>query len=201
MRRREQIESMKRLLLAITCLLCSSIVSFAQTAETFDVATFHSPKGWNKEAGKNSVKFSIANKDDYCLITLYRSVPGIGNSKENFEAAWQTIVREAVSVSAAPQMAPPSTAQGWEVQTGYAPFEKSGSQGVAMLVTASGFGKMMNALILTNTQAYQAEIGAFIESITLKKLEAAALPKSASKIIPRSLANGAYLKAIRAALP
>ncbi len=39
------------------------------------------------------------------------------------------------------------------------------------LYTISGYGKMVNVMILTNTQAYEANIAAFVESITLKKPE------------------------------
>lgn len=42
-----------------------------------------------------------------------------------------------------------------------------------MLFTASGYGKMVNAFVLTNTEAYQSEIAAFLKSISLGKLETA----------------------------
>jgi len=171
---------MKLLIVLILC-LCSAITSSAQVTETFDIATFQSPKGWTRQAGQNTIQFSTANKADYCLITLYSSVSGVGSSKENFDAAWRTIVKETVIVSSAPEMATPSVDQGWEIQAGSAPFEKNGAQGIAMLVTATGHGKMMNALILTNTQAYEASIGSFLGSIKLKKLEAASQSKSAGE--------------------
>jgi hypothetical protein len=70
---------MKRLFVLFICFLCFSIASFAQVTETFDLATFKAPKGWNKQASQNSIQFSTANKEDYCLITLYTSIPGVGN--------------------------------------------------------------------------------------------------------------------------
>ncbi|HEX2269778.1 MAG TPA: lipocalin family protein [Pyrinomonadaceae bacterium] len=78
-------------------------------------------------------------------------------------------MKEAVTVSAAPQMFPSDTKGEWLVVGGFAPFEKSGAKGVAVLYTASGHGKMVNALVLTNTQAYEADITAFLESVSLKK--------------------------------
>jgi hypothetical protein len=100
---------------------------------------------------------------------LYRSVPGIGTPKENFDAAWETIVKEAVTVSSAPQMFPSDTKGEWLVAGGFAPFEKDGAKGVAVLYTASGYGKMVNALVLTNTQAYESATTAFLSSISFKK--------------------------------
>src|SRR5258708_3958589 len=99
---------MKQILLLIICLLFVPFCCFAQTSETFDIATFQPPKGWNKQASQNSLQFSTSDeaKGAYCLITLFRSVPGIGNSKENFSAAWQTIVKETVNVATSPQMFP-----------------------------------------------------------------------------------------------
>jgi hypothetical protein len=66
-------------------------------------------------------------------------------------------------------MQPADNKDGWEISSGFAPFEKDGTKGVALLVTASGFGQMANVLILTNTQAYEKDVTAFLTSITLKK--------------------------------
>jgi len=172
---------MKRSFFWSICVLALSISSFAQTSETFDIATFQSPQGWNKQAGADGVQFSIENKSDYCVVMLYKSVPGLNSAKENFEAAWETIVKEAVTVSSAPQMFPADTKGEWQLAGGFAPFEKDGEKGVAVLYTASGYGRMVNALVLTNTQAYEPTVTAFLNSITFKKpaVETAARPAAA----------------------
>ncbi|MEO7991563.1 MAG: hypothetical protein ABI663_18565, partial [Chryseolinea sp.] len=56
--------------------------------------------------------------------------------------------------------------------SGVAPFEFSGGQSAAMLVTASSHGRCMSIVILTNTEDYQSEIKNFLESVDLKKVEA-----------------------------
>lgn len=165
---------MKQLLFAAICITVLSLVSFPQAPEAFDISTFRAPKGWTKQAGQDSIQFSTADKDDYCLVALYRSLPGIGTPKENFDAAWETIVKEAVTVSSAPQMFPSDPKGEWLLAGGFAPFEKNGEKGVAVLYTATGYGKMVNALVLTNTQAYEPTITAFLESISFKKPEVAA---------------------------
>jgi len=143
--------------------------SLAQTAETFDVATFQAPKGWTRQARADSILFSTEDKNDYCLIMLYRSIPGLTDPKENFDAAWETIVKEAVDVSTAPEMTPADKIGNWQLLGGFAPFEKDGSKGVALLYTATGYGKMVNALVLMNTQAYETAVTAFLGSVSLKE--------------------------------
>lgn len=145
--------------------------TYAQSTDTFDIATFQPPKGWQKQVGSDAVQFSIEDKSagTFCLISLFRSVPGVGSPKENFDAAWATIAKEAVPVSTAPEMMPADSKGEWLLAGGFAPFEKDGVKAGVVLYTASGYGKMVNALIITNSQAFEPELRAFLESITFKK--------------------------------
>jgi hypothetical protein len=151
--------------------LAFSVSSLAQTLDTFDIATFQPPRNWHKQTSQNSIQISTEDKANgtYCHITLFKSLPGTNNSKENFNAAWQMVVKELVTVSTAPQMATPVNEKGWEAQSGFAPFENDGNKGMVMLITISGFSKMVNVLILTNTRAYEQNITAFLDSVNLKK--------------------------------
>lgn len=159
---------MKKFLLFLFIII--SITSVAQQ-QTFDITTFTPPKGWKKQAAESAVQYSTedAAKGTYCLITLYKAIPGTASSKENFDLAWTSIVKEMVTVSTAPEMQAVTTENGWETQTGLAPFESDGNKGVALLVTASAVDKMVNLIVLTNTDVYEKEMTAFLESISLKK--------------------------------
>lgn len=168
---------MKQLIFAAICLLSLSPAAFGQTSDTFDIATFQAPKGWNRQVGENSIQFSIEDKSDYCIVTLFRSIPGLGSPQENFDAAWGTIVKEAVNVSAAPQMVPADKKGEWQAAGGFAPFEKDGVKGLAVLIAASGYGRMVNVLVLTNTQAFEPTTTAFMESISFKKPPEEARPQ------------------------
>lgn len=161
---------MKPILFFVVCFLSLSANSFAQATATFDIATFQPPLGWKKQTGEASVQFSTEDSaaGTFCLITLFKSVPGLGDSKKNFAAAWQTVVKEAVPVSNAPQMQPSNPAD-WTIEMGSAPFEKDGTKAVVVLVTASGYGKMMNAIILTNSRVYESQITRFLESFSFTK--------------------------------
>lgn len=183
--------STKQLLIAGVSLLLLCVGSFAQTSESFDIATFQSPKGWTKEAGQNALQIATADKTDgaYCLMFLYKSIPALADPDENFKAAWDTIVKEAVKVNDTAQMIPASNKEEWKALGGFSPFEKDGEKGVAVLVNISGYGKMVNVLILTNTQKYEPAMTAFLESISLKKpavtapAPAAATASTASPIV------------------
>ncbi len=172
-------------------LLVTSVIIANAQHQTFDITTFIAPKGWKKQTTESTVQLSKedAAKGTYCMITLMKSIPGTSNSKENFDAAWETIVKEMVTVSAAPEMQPSTKEEEWEVQSGYAPFESDGNKGIALLVTTSGYQKMVNILILTNTDVYEKEVTAFLESISFKKQQEAV--KETKKIVtPPSATNG-----------
>ena len=161
---------MKNILLFL--FIISSFTSAAQE-QTFDITSYTAPKNWKKEQTDNGVQFSKedAAKGTYCLITLYKAVPGTTDAKGNFDMAWASLVKEMVTVSAAPEMQPPATENGWEAQSGFAPFESDGNKGIAILVTSSGFEKMVNVIVLTNTDVYENEMTAFFESVSFKKIE------------------------------
>ena len=143
----------------------------AQPKQTFDIITFAPPKAWKTQTGEGAFQLSKEDpaKGTYCLITLFKAVPGTANGKENFDLAWTSIVKEMVNVAAAPEMQAPATDEGWEIQNGYAPFEKDGTKGVVVLITSTGFEKMVNAIILTNTDVYEKDITTFLESISFIK--------------------------------
>lgn len=158
----------KIILISALCALMGN--SFAQK-QTFDVSTFTAPKGWKKQATESSVQLTKedAAKGTYCVISLFKSLPATGSAKENFDLTWASVVKEMVTISTDPEMQPAETENGWETQTGYAPFESDGSKGVVLLVTASAIDKMVNLIILTNTDTYEKDMSAFLESISLKK--------------------------------
>lgn len=165
---------MKQFLSLWIAVLVLAVASFAQKPDTFDIATFRIPAGWNKQATQNSLQISTEDgQNAYCLITLFKSIPAVGGPAENFKAAWNTIVKEAVTVNAEAEMMSSDNKEEWKALGGFSPFEKEGQKGVALLVNISGYGKMVNVVILTNTQKFEPSITAFLESISLKAPEMA----------------------------
>jgi hypothetical protein len=152
-------------------IFCSSAaITFAQK-ETFDLATYTSLKGWKKQSSGNAVQFT---KEDaatgaYCMITLSKAIPGTANAKDNFDAAWENVVKGMVKVTAPPTMQPGSSKDGWEAKIGYSSFDMEGNKGIALLVTSSGFEKMVNIIILYNSDLYAKTMDDFLGSVSFKK--------------------------------
>lgn len=152
----------------------SSTCLFAQK-ETLDLTTYTIPKGWKKTNNTASVVcYAITNnqKGTYCQIGVYASTTSRGSLQADFESEWQELVVKPYKPTTKPELQPAVSENGWDVQSGVAPFEFSGGQSVAMLVTASSHGRCMSIVILTNTEDYQSEIKNFLESVDLKKVEA-----------------------------
>ncbi|MEZ5428342.1 MAG: hypothetical protein R2747_18885 [Pyrinomonadaceae bacterium] len=144
---------------------------FAQKSETFDIITFQTPNGWQKQVQQSAVQIGAEDANGgVCLITIFKSIPGNNDSKVNFNAAWEAAVKEVVTVKSAPNMNPPGNENGWMVESGSAQYESDGQKGAVILITATGDGKMINFLIMTNTDAFQSDIDQFIGSVQLPKI-------------------------------
>ena len=146
--------------------------AFAQS-ETFDAVTFTAPKGWQKETLPNAVQFTTQNEADgnFAVMLLLKAIPAGDDSKKNFNLSWESIVKERFEKVDSPEMAQTASDNGWTIESGMSPYEQAGTKGAAMLVSASGGGKVVNLLILTNSQNYQSQITDFIGSIILPKVE------------------------------
>lgn len=162
----------------ISVLLLVSCASAIAQKESFDLASYTKPAGWTKNPTEDAVQFvkEDAARGTYCVITLYKAMPSVGDPDKNFDVAWESILKEVVTISTEPDTLPSANEDGWDVHSGYAPFDHDGTKGMAMLVTATGYKKMVNVIILTNTDAYEKNITAFLESMSLKKPLAASEP-------------------------
>ncbi len=149
-----------------------TVQGFSQSPETFDIISFKTPKGWQKEVQSHAVQFGAENAEGgICLITLFKPLPSGSNSKANFDAAWESIVRETVTVAGKPEMQPSATENGWTAESGFAQYESDGNKGLVLLVTISGGGKMINIVAFMNSDAFQTEFTQFLDSIVLPKIE------------------------------
>lgn len=159
---------MKSIVIIILLFCCVNLIAQQQK---FDLVTYTPPQGWKKQATEQTVQWQHedATKGAFCIIMLFKSIPSTAGSKENFDAAWETVVKEAVTIKTAPEMQPTATEDGWEVQSGYAPFESEGQNGIAILATSTGYSKMVNVLMLTNSDVYEKPIADFMESVSIAK--------------------------------
>ena len=164
---------MKKIICLVLCNLLFAVGASAQKLETFDIVSFKTPRGWQKQASQNAVQLGVDGgaTGGTCLITMFKALPGKSDAKANFKSAWQTIVKATVNVSGNPQMQPPLSKNGWTGESGGAPYRAGGKQGLVVLVTLTGQSKMVNILILTDTDKFANKIDGFIDSIVLPQVK------------------------------
>ncbi|KXK27902.1 MAG: hypothetical protein UZ12_BCD005001125 [Bacteroidetes bacterium OLB12] len=149
------------------CAMFSSCSVAAQQKQVFDIATYTLPTGWQHSKKPETVTVSKEDKDgNFCIITLYKSVESGNDSKQNFDISWEALVQNVLATGKA-TMQPAGTDNGWVSEIGSAPFEKDGIKGAAILITSTGNGKMINTVIITNTNKYQKEMELFLDAISL----------------------------------
>jgi hypothetical protein len=162
--------ALQRLLLTVCCFVLCCLSAAAQKTETFEGITYTIPKGWQKEANPSAVQMGGESPKGTCLLTLFKPLPASTDANVNFKAAWDTIVKEVVTGASGPKMQPPSVESGWTTVSGYAPYTSDGKKGVVLLVTITGQSKMVNLLVLYDSDTFQSEITAFLRSLRLPKI-------------------------------
>lgn len=166
------------MLKSILSLLLAATTLFAVAQkETFHHATFTAPAGWTKEKTESSISFTKEDaKVGFCKLMIFKTVPGSGKVKADFDAAWDAMVKNPFKVQDAPQMRPVEKRDGWDVLMGSGGVEVEKEKAAIILITISSSEGMQNILILTNAPQYQAEIGTFLSSIEMKKVGTTASP-------------------------
>jgi hypothetical protein len=178
---------MKKLIVILLWFGILGTPGFAQKSERFDLISFKPPTGWQKEFQANAVQLGAEDANGgVCLITIFKSIPASADSKANFDAAWKTIV-DGIVTAGKPKMNPSGAENGWKVESGVAEYQVDGKKGIVLLLTASGSEKMVNILIFTTTNSFEANIADFLASLNLTPIEAKSEPKSS--ISPVSSTN------------
>ena len=150
--------------------LCICINAFAQT-ETFDIATYTAPMGWQR-MDSNGVRLyqdskTVNGLTSFCQLYMYPSHTGSGNAAKDFKTEWDTRIVKAVKTTAKPKTQSEKTPDGWTVTSGYANIKQYGITYTCMLVTMTGFGKVMAVRINIAGQDYAAAIDEFFKNLNL----------------------------------
>jgi hypothetical protein len=169
---------MKRPLHFCICLFLLTIGSYAQTSDTFDIATFTPPSGWTKETKAGAVVFTTSDesKGTFAMLTLYRSGKSSGSAKNDFENDWREFIAGQLGVKEKPQIEPPAKGESWESVTGASDFKSELGPAVVVMNTFSGNGRSFSLAAVFNNEDYLPAIGAFVSSIRLDKSTANTQP-------------------------
>jgi hypothetical protein len=167
------------------------LAAHAQTAK-FDVATYTAPAGWAVDKDENAIRFTKESGGNFCVISLTRSVDGLGDPAKDFDALWKGMATDGLNAGPPQQRGKSGEKNGWQAELGLGSFEKEGLKGAALLTTFSGNGKVVAVLAITNSDGFESDIEKFIDSVKLPPIAATRTP-SASAIAHTDTGDAARL--------
>jgi hypothetical protein len=148
--------------------------------ETYDLLTFTAPAKWIKEISNNNITYTISDKknDTWCRINIIKSTISKGDIEADFESEWQEIIVKSYKPTDKPTASEvqetdgrlnDTVGQGWKIKAGNAKFIFSSKDAMVMLLTASGYGRCVSIVTVTNSQNYLTDIEALLTSVSLIK--------------------------------
>lgn len=141
--------------------------------ETFDIATFIRPTGWQRIDTNGVLAFIDSRTSNgltsFCQIYLFPSYQSNNTPEKNFETEWSNKVVRTTNNNVTPVKDPAVSDSGWTVVTGHANITQQGLTYTCMLVNASGFGKTMSILINLAGQDYVSSVESFLNNFELDK--------------------------------
>lgn len=139
--------------------------------ETFDIATFTRPKGWQRldTNGMTLLYHSKPNNEltDFCQIFLFPSRDANDDAVKNFQDEWTNHVMRATGATTTPQTQTNKTPDGWTAVSGRADVSQNGMKYTCMLTAVSGYKKEMSFVVNVNAQEYVEDVKVFFESLDL----------------------------------
>jgi hypothetical protein len=160
-------------------ILLLNMSGYAQK-QRFDVVSYNFPNGWQQEQNEGAIQLSVTDSKTgaYAIALITKATASNASAAENFTTDWNKLVKASVQVNDAPAMQDPSTANGWDIVSGSANYTNDVQKGWVTLLTATGGGKMVSVVLMTNTDKYQNELLALINSLTLAKVAPATADKN-----------------------
>lgn len=145
-----------------------AINGFSQK-QTFDVVSFAAPKGWQQKQNDHSVQLLATDEKTgaYVMVIITKATPSAASANENFNNQWTSAIKNQIQLDGDPVMQPPSNGNGWEIITGGANYTDNAVKGNVVLLSATGGGQTVTAIIMTNTRQYEKELSAFLNSLEL----------------------------------
>lgn len=168
-------KSLKHIILV--SFLLTNLVSSAQQ-ETYDVVTYSIPKGWQKQQVQGGVQLFVTDNTTggYAIAIITQSMATTGSASDDFNSQWKSLLVNTVNSITQPKMEELVQDEGWEILTGTGNYVDRGIKGLATLVTATGGQQTAAVVLMTNTQQYESDLLAFINSLSLKKPEQESTP-------------------------
>jgi len=165
---------MKKILSQIVIIFLT-VNAFSQT-ETFDIATFTPPVGWQRVDSNGMVLFhdyKTANGlNSFCQIFLYPSINSSGNAEKDFNNSWALLIAKPTASKTKPTTDITKSDDGWTIVTGYANITFQDLTYTCMLITASGFSKCISVQANLVGQDYMTDVMNFLNTYELDSKKA-----------------------------
>lgn len=156
--------------ISLLVLLILSSTIFAQQRQTFDIASFIPPEGWQNETKDFATSYVTTNNltGGWCRATLYKNFRSSGNSVTDFNNEWQNLIAKSFPETALPT--PEATTEdGWTSQAGAAKIQFNNQDAASLLTTVTGYGVTVSIVVLMNSEEFMPAIESFLASIDLQK--------------------------------
>lgn len=160
---------MKKIIL-VSFFCFAAAILFAQK-ETYDLVSYTSPAGWKKEMQTNMTQFTKTNnkKNSWCQIFIAKSTTSKGSIEADFESEWQELVVKNYKPAEAPQTGEVQETDGWKIKAGIGKFIFNNKEAMVMITTASGYGRCVSIVAITNSEDYSSDITSLLESVEMVK--------------------------------
>lgn len=154
--------------------------------ETFDIATFTAPPGWERVALPGLLSFRTpSSQKGAAQIFLFPSQPSAGTPRANFEAEWTRLVTAPLGPVPTPQLNTEQTPDGWTAVSGATNVTRQGANMAVLLVTATGFDRTMSIVVHFAGQEQVAEVDQFFKQLEFRVRATEVPPAAAAGATPK----------------
>jgi len=165
--------------------------AFGQT-ETFDVATFVPPSGWQRTQSSGLVSFQDSGvrggQFSSCQIFVFASRPSNASPEANFQAEWYARIAQPLQTTALPTPQAERTADGWTNVLGHVDLPQNGLPYRTILFTSTGAGRVISIVVRYTINGYESEITGFFNSLHMGRLAATQNAAPAARPAPSNAA-------------
>ena len=160
----------KTFLVILSVILATSAFSQKQT---FDVVSYEVPKGWQQKQNNGSVQLLATDKKSggYIMAIITDASASTATAIENFNSKWKAAIKDQIQLNGEPTMQPSSNDNGWDIETGSAGYTDNGSKGNVALLSATGGGQTVSVVIMFNTNQFEKDLSAFLNSLELAEVK------------------------------
>ncbi len=139
--------------------------------EKFDIATFIAPSGWQRLDSNGVLAFhdekNVNGRTSFGQIVMFPSWVSKNAPEKNFQQEWDYRVVKTTGNKIKPTSKTETTPEGWTVVTGMANLATNGMTYSCILVTASGFDKVMSVMVNVAGGDHASAIEKFFNDLNL----------------------------------